>query len=57
MKSRDFIESQIFTALKENEEGKSVAKISQELGIDRSTFYYWRKKYAQKYRHSMAKIQ
>lgn len=39
-------EDQIINALKENEQGKSVSKISQELGIDTSTFYHWRKKYS-----------
>ncbi|KAB1071100.1 transposase, partial [Tamlana haliotis] len=32
-------------ALKENEQGRSVGDLSRELGIDKSTFYYWRKKY------------
>ena len=43
-KSR-FTESQIIKALKENEQGRSVGELSRELGIDKSTFYYWRKKY------------
>ena len=30
---------------KENEQGRSVGDLSRELGIDNSTFYYWRKKY------------
>ncbi|MFC4691548.1 transposase, partial [Dokdonia genika] len=37
--------SQIIKALKENEQGRSVSDISRALGIDKSTFYYWRKKY------------
>ncbi|WP_424000790.1 transposase [Maribacter sp. IgM3_T14_3] len=45
MKTSKFSESQIIKALKENEQGKSVGDISRELGIDKSTFYYWRKKY------------
>ncbi|SFJ89075.1 transposase [Myroides guanonis] len=45
MKTSNFSESQILKALKENEEGRSVGDVSQELGIDKSTFYYWRKKY------------
>jgi putative transposase len=45
MKSSKFSESQILKALKENEQGRSVGDISRELGIDKSTFYYWRKKY------------
>lgn len=45
MKTSNFTESQILKALKENEAGRSVSEISRELGIDKSTFYYWRKKY------------
>ncbi|WP_158963456.1 transposase [Myroides fluvii] len=30
---------------KKNEQGRSVSEISRQLGIDKSTFYYWRKKY------------
>lgn len=45
MKTSKFSESQIIKVLKENEQGKSVGDISRELGIDKSTFYYWRKKY------------
>lgn len=45
MKKSNFTESQIIKALKENEQGRSVESISRELGIDKSTFYYWRKKY------------
>lgn len=45
MKKSNFTESQIIKALKENDQGRSVDSISRELGIDKSTFYYWRKKY------------
>jgi putative transposase len=45
MKQSRFTESQIIKALKENEQGRSVGDLSRELGIDKSTFYYWRKKY------------
>jgi len=45
MKRSKFSESQIIKALKENEQGRSVGDLSRELGIDKSTFYYWRKKY------------
>lgn len=45
MKQSKFSESQIIKVLKENEQGRSVGDLSRELGIDKSTFYYWRKKY------------
>jgi putative transposase len=45
MKKSRFTESQIIKALKENEQGRSVGDLSGELGVDKSTFYYWRKKY------------
>jgi len=45
MKKSKFSESQIIKALKENERGRSVGDISREMSIDKSTFYYWRKKY------------
>lgn len=45
MRTSKFSESQIIKALKENEQGRSVDDLSRELGIDKSTFYYWRKKY------------
>lgn len=45
MKSSKFSETQIIKALKSHEAGVSVSDISRELGIDKSTFYYWRKKY------------
>ena len=44
MKTSNFSESQIINALKENEQGRSVGDLSRELGIDKTTFYYWRKK-------------
>ncbi len=45
MKRNRFSESQIIKALKEHQQGRSVLEISRDLGIDKSTFYYWRKKY------------
>jgi len=45
MKQSKFTESQIIKALKENESGRSVEEISRELGINKGTFYNWRKKY------------
>jgi putative transposase len=46
MKKTRFAESQITSALKEYESGKSVSDICHELGISRNTFYNWRKKYS-----------
>jgi len=45
MKQSKFTESQIIKALKENESGRSVEEISREMGINKGTFYNWRKKY------------
>ncbi|MBI1307409.1 MAG: transposase, partial [Bacteroidetes bacterium] len=39
-------ESQIVKSLKEEENGRSVVDISRELGINKQTFYNWKKKYA-----------
>lgn len=46
MKRSKYTESQIIKAIKENEAGRSVDDISRELGINKATFYNWRKKYA-----------
>ena len=46
MKSTKFTESQIIKALKEEESGRSVMDISRELGINKQTFYNWKKKFA-----------
>jgi putative transposase len=45
MKKSKFTESQIIKALKQNESGRTVEEISRELGINKGTFYNWRKKY------------
>ncbi len=45
MKKSKFTESQIIKVLKEIEKGRSVPDVATELGIDKSTIYYWRKKY------------
>ena len=45
MKKTNFTENQIIKALQSNQEGRSVAQVSRELEIDKSTFYYWRKMY------------
>jgi putative transposase len=46
MKKSRFTESQIVKALKEEQNGRSVADISRELDINKQTFYNWKKKYA-----------
>ena len=45
MKKSRFTETQIVSALKEYEAGKSVADICRELGVNKQTFYNWSKKY------------
>ena len=45
MKKSRFTESQIVKALKEYEAGRSSEDICRELGINRATFYNWKKKY------------
>lgn len=46
MKRSKFTEAQIIRAIKSNEAGRSVEEISRELGINKGTFYNWRKKYS-----------
>jgi putative transposase len=46
MKKSRFNESQIVAALKSHEQGRDVNDIIRELGINRNTFYNWKKKYA-----------
>ncbi len=46
MKRTKFTESQMIKAIKENENGRSAEEISRELGINKATFYNWRKKYS-----------
>lgn len=45
MKTSKFSESQIIKVLKEVEQGRSVPEVARELGVDKSTIYYWRKRY------------
>ena len=45
MKRVKFTESQIVKALKEEDLGRSPQDISRELGINKATFYNWKKKY------------
>lgn len=46
MKRTKFTESQITSALKSYESGQDVLTICRELGINRATFYVWKKKYS-----------
>ena len=46
MKKTRFTETQIVTAIKEYEAGKSVFDLCRELGINKATFYNWNKKYS-----------
>jgi putative transposase len=46
MKKTKFTETQIVKSLKEAENGRPVAEISRELGINPQTFYNWKKKYS-----------
>jgi putative transposase len=46
MKKSKFTESQITHALKEYEAGKDVLTLCRGLGINRATFYNWKKKYS-----------
>ena len=45
MKKTKFSESQIVAALKSHEQGRDTNDIVRELGINRNTFYNWKKKY------------
>lgn len=45
MEKSKFTETQIVKLLTENQQGKSVPELARELEIDKSTIYYWRKKY------------
>lgn len=46
MKKSKFTETQIVHALKEYEAGRSVPDICRELGVNKQTFYNWKKKYS-----------
>jgi len=46
MKKTKFTETQIVKAIKEAENGRSVADISRELGINPQPLYNWKKKYS-----------
>lgn len=46
MKKTRISESQIVSAIKQHESGKSASDICRELGIHQATFYNWKKKYS-----------
>ena len=46
MKTSRFTESQIAQALKEYEGGKNAEIIYRDLGITKTTFYNWKKRYS-----------
>ena len=45
MKKSKFTEQQIAFALRQAEEGTSVAEVCRKMGISDNTFYNWKKKY------------
>ena len=45
MKRKRFTEQQIAYALRQHENGTSVADLVRKLGISEQTFYRWKKKY------------
>ncbi len=46
MKKTRISESQIVSAIKQHESGKSTSDICRELGVHQATFYNWKKKYS-----------
>ncbi|MGB0836720.1 MAG: transposase [Flavobacteriaceae bacterium] len=56
MKKSKFSEAQIIKALKEYEQGRTVSDICRELGIDKSSFYYWKKKYGDMDRQELKRL-
>ena len=45
MKRKQFTESQIVSAIKQQEGGIAVKDIARDLGISEATFYNWKSKY------------
>ena len=45
MKRKKITEAQIVKVLKEHEAGRDVTDLCRELGVHKSTFYNWKKKY------------
>lgn len=56
MRKSKFSESQIIKALKDHESGREVTDIIRELGINRNTFYLWRKKYGGMEKHELRRL-
>lgn len=56
MKKTKFSESQIVSALKEHEAGKSASDVCRELGIHQATFYNWKKKYSGMDSHELRRL-
>ena len=56
MKKSKFSETQILNVIKEYQQGKTVSSICRELGIDKSTFYYWKKKYVDMDRQELKRL-
>lgn len=56
MKKSKFTETQIVKVLKENEQGRSIPDLARELGIDKSTIYYWRKRYGGMEAHDLKRL-
>jgi len=56
IKKSKFSEAQIIKTLKEYEQGRTVSDICRELGIDKSSFYYWKKKYGDMDRQELKRL-
>lgn len=56
MKKSKFSEAQILNVIKEYQQGKTVSSICRELGVDKSTFYYWKKKYGDMDRKELKRL-
>ena len=56
MRKSKFSESQIIKGLKEYEGGRSSEDICREMGINRATFYSWKKKYSGMESHELKRL-
>jgi putative transposase len=45
MKKSRFTEEQIINALKQIDSGANIEDVTRPMGISRTTYYYWRKKF------------